>query len=115
MATSPRSRPAGRRVCRPPPCRLGSGGRARNSRRPQPRAPPPAPTPIPWTLSRVLPSRAALPASARALLHERARLRDLRPDRIGVLRERDGGGVMRARLLGVARLVRGGRGAELGA
>src|SRR5262245_26338457 len=55
-----------------------------------------------------------LAGSTRALLHERARLRDLRPDRIGVLRERDGRGVVRARLRGIAGLFRGGGGAELG-
>ena len=44
---------AGRRVCRPPPCPRGSGGRARNIRRARRRAPPPAPGPIPRASSRV--------------------------------------------------------------
>ena len=53
-------------------------------------------------------SPARLASSARAAaLHEGAGLRDLRPHRVGVLRERDGSGVMRARLLGVARFLRG--------
>ena len=61
-------------------------------------------------------SPARLASSARtAALHEGAGLRDLRPHRIGVLRERDGGGVMRARLVGVARFLRGRAGAEFGA
>ena len=63
---------------------------------------------------RVSPARLA--SSARtAALHEGAGLRDLRPHRIGVLRERDGSGVMRARLVGVARFLRGRAGAEFGA
>src|SRR6267154_5922058 len=51
---------------------------------------------------------------ARAFRHERAGLRDLRSDRIGILRERDGRGVMRSRLLGIARLFRSRSGAERG-
>ena len=50
-------------------------------------------------------------ARAAAALHEGAGLSDLRTDRIRVLGERDGGGVMRARFVGVARFLRGRAGA----
>src|SRR4051812_49528672 len=53
--------------------------------------------------------------SARTLLHERAGLRNLRPDRIGIHRERDRRDVMRPRLAGITRFLRRGGCAELGA
>src|SRR5262245_910551 len=48
------------------------------------------------------PALAAACGSARALRHERARLRDLSSHWVGILRERDGRGVMRSRLGGIA-------------
>jgi hypothetical protein len=50
--------------------------------------------------------------SARAFLDERAGLRDLRPDRIGILRERDRRDVMRTRLAGITRFLCVRRGPE---
>ena len=52
---------------------------------------------------------------ATALPHDRAGMCDLRSDRIRILRECDGGGVMRSRPLGIARLLGSRGGTERGA